>query len=325
MATCHGNKIHIVEYYCSTTDTSYRNNQTLTLYSPLDNNKLFLQTGFGNNKFNIVNDNKAKVEIAINNAFIGNSENKADEIDAFLCDTNDSKWKNIKTGNDFYALKGDLIYMDLDGNGDKNYLVLQQKNNLAKVITNYYLAQTPAAEEGAELGTFPDGSTGWLYAGSPLDIYLNTTWYNTLNDIAKSAILEEKVEQGIYTYSSSSGTAIATYEFEGWEGGNYTSIKLLSRTMVGNRKVYAMSINDVIEYTGKNKVNKADITKLAFGNLYQDIILRSSPKNTQNDSWSLAISPYNTAPLLANKSASATTPARAVFTIDLSKVPFTRA
>lgn len=96
------NKIHIVQYYSQSTDASYRNNQTLTLYSPLDNNKLFLQTGFGNNKFNIVNDNKAKVEIAINNAFIGNSENKADETDAYLYSTNDSKWKNIKDGNEWY-------------------------------------------------------------------------------------------------------------------------------------------------------------------------------------------------------------------------------
>ena len=88
-----------MEYYYYGTDATYRNNQTLTLYSPLDSNKLFLQTGFGNNKFNIVNDNKAKVEIAINNAFIGNSENKADETDAYLYSTADSKWKNIKTGN----------------------------------------------------------------------------------------------------------------------------------------------------------------------------------------------------------------------------------
>lgn len=93
------NKIHIVQYYSQATDATYRNNQTLTLYSPLDSNKLFLQTGFGNNKFNIVNDNKAKIEIAINNAFIGNSENKADETNAYLYSTNDSKWKNIKTGN----------------------------------------------------------------------------------------------------------------------------------------------------------------------------------------------------------------------------------
>lgn len=101
-AACLDNEIHIVEYYYTGSDTSYRNNQTLTLYSPLENNKLFLQTGFGNNKFNIVNDNKAKVEIAINNAFIGNSENKADETDAFLYSTNDSKWKNIKDGNEWY-------------------------------------------------------------------------------------------------------------------------------------------------------------------------------------------------------------------------------
>lgn len=97
-AACLNNEIHIIQYCYSGSDTTYRNNQTLTLYSPLDNNKLFLQTGFGNNKFNIINDNKAKVEIAINNAFIGNSENKADETNAYLYSTADSKWKNIKTG-----------------------------------------------------------------------------------------------------------------------------------------------------------------------------------------------------------------------------------
>lgn len=240
-----------------------------------------------------------------------------DEVDTIV----DKKLLNIINTNPNFLSKNDLIAMDLDGNGDKQYRILNKNGNFAKVITQYYLEETPVIEEGAELGTFQDGYTGWMYAGSPLDIYLNTTWYNTLNDTAKSAILEEEIKQGIYTYSSNVGTAKAIYEFESFAGEDYASIKLLDSTTVGNRKVYAMAISDVIEYVGKNKISLIDINKLTLGYPYnRGIVMRSSQPNTLKNLWRLSV---NLVPVLSNTSSN-TTFARAVFTIDLSKISFTK-
>ena len=248
------NKIHIVQYYSQSTDTSYRNNQTLTLYSPLDNNKLFLQTGFGNNKFNIINDKKAKVEIAINNAFIGNSENKADETSAFLYSTADSKWKNIKTGNGFYALKGDLISMDLDGNGDKQYRILKISGNKAECLA-MYTANADQQFNTTSKTTTMGSLTVQQYSGSDLDTYLNTTWYNTLNSAAKAAIVSKFITQDAWSTAPNSDTTNYNPIYTGTKGEsvpgttNYSIGKYANAELtVGNRNVYALGVQDIIDY-----------------------------------------------------------------------------
>lgn len=326
MATCHGNKIHIVEYYCNSTDTTYRNNQTLTLYSPLDNNKLFLQTGFGNNKFNIVNDNKAKIEIAINNAFIGNSENKADEIDAFLCDTNDSKWKNIKTGNDFYALKGDLINMDLDGNGYKQYRILKINGSKAMVLGMSDISTSQAYNTTSKTGTFTNGTTGQLYAGSDLDTYLNTTWYNTLTSAAKAAIVPESRTQYMYQYydePNTPNTPTYTYQYQyNWSDSDYENADLTDSIVIGNRNVFAIDLKDIYDYFGKVCITSNELMEL-WTNQTSALSIYwwlSSADTNKEDVYAIC-GPRGTSmtePITASVSV------RPAFTIDLSKISFAR-
>lgn len=341
-AACLNNEIHIVEYYYSGSDISYRNNQTLTLYSPLENNKLFLQTGFGNNKFNIVNDNKAKVEIDINNAFIGNSENKADETDAFLYSTTDSKWKNIKTGNGFYALKGDLINMDLDGNGDKQYRVLNINGNKAECLA-MYTANADQQFNATSKTTTMGSLTVQQYSGSDLDIYLNTTWYNTLNDTAKAAIISKFITQDAWSTAPNSDTTNYNPIYTGTKGEsvpgttNYSIGKYANAELtVGNRNVYALGVQDIIDYLSDEslRVDKTAILRNVniwkmFYNIETQPVeghrtfawLRSA--DARSDSRVIWLQDVNGGiqyrPVGGNYSG-----AIPAFTIDLSKIPFTR-
>ena len=320
------NKIHIVQSYSQSTDATYRNNQTLTLYSPLDNNKLFLQTGFGNNKFNIVNDNKAKVEIAINNAFIGNSENKADEADAFLYNTNDSNWKNIKTGNGFYALKGDLISMDLDGNGNKTYRVLKVDGSKAMALGMDDISNSRPYNATSKTGTFDNGNTGQLYAGSDLDTYLNTIWYNTLTSVAKAAIVPESRTQYMYQYydePNTPNTPTYTYQYQfNWKDSDYDNLNLIDSILVGDRNVFALDLKDIYNYFGKLCITSNELMKMW-----------TNQTTTVSHEWYLgfAVSNKENVYLITGNKGSfiSVLPTngssiRPAFTIDLSKISFTR-
>lgn len=323
-AACLDNEIHIVEYYYSGSDMSYRNNQTLTLYSPLENNKLFLQTGFGNNKFNIVNDNKAKVEIAINNAFIGNSENKADETDAYLY--NDTAWKNIKTGNQFYAVKGDLISMDLDGNGNKQYRVLKINGSKAMILGMSDISSSWPYNATSKTGTFTNGSTGQLYAGSDLDTYLNTTWYNTLTSAAKAAIVPEIRTQYLYQYydtPNTPNTPTYTYQYQfNWRDSDYDNQNLTDNVLVGSRNVFALDLKDIYDYFGKVCITSNELMELWTNQtsaLGHEWLLSFAISNRENV---YVISGFRGSfiSVLPTNGFSV----RPAFTIDLSKISFTR-
>ena len=320
------NKIHIVQYYAQSADTTYRNNQTLTLYSPLENNKLFLQTGFGNNKFNIVNDKKAKVEIAINNAFIGNSENKADEIDAYLY--SDSNWKNIKTGNEVYALKGNLISMDLDGNGDKQYRVLKINDSKAMVLGMSDISTSQAYNTTSKTGTFTNGTTGQLYAGSDLDTYLNTTWYNTLTAAAKAAIVPESRTQYIYQYydiPNTPNTPTYTYQYQySWSGSDYDNANLTDSISIGDRNVFALDLKDIFDYFGKVCITSNELMEL-WTNQTSAVTaklwwLSSAYVGVADFAWDVDGDNGD----LGYMDVTNARAVRPAFTIDLSKIPFTR-
>lgn len=318
------NKIHIVQYYSQSTDTSYRNNQTLTLYSPLDNNKLFLQTGFGNNKFNIVNDNKAKVEIAINNAFIGNSENKADETDAYLY--NDTAWKNIKTGNQFYAVKGDLINMDLDGNGNKQYRVLKINGSKAMILGMSDISSSRPYNTTSKTGTFANGSTGQLYAGSDLDTYLNTTWYNTLTSTAKAAIVPESRTQYMYQYydvPNTPNTPTYTYQYQfNWRDSDYDNFNLTDNILVGSRNVFALDVKDIYDYFNKVCITSNELMELwtnQTGAGGHEWLLSFAVSNRENV-YVISGTKGSFISVLPTNGSSV----RPALTIDLSKISFTR-
>lgn len=80
------------------------------------------------------------------------------------------------------ATKGNLINMNLDGNGNKTYRVLAMNGNVAKLLGMSDISTSQKYNATNKIGTFTNGTKGQPYVGSDLDTYLNTTWYNTLTD-----------------------------------------------------------------------------------------------------------------------------------------------
>lgn len=94
------------------------------------------------------------------------------------------------------------------------------------------------------------------YEGSDIDTYLNTTWYNTLTSATKAAIVPENVvcdawywgNAGDPDYTGTYGTAVPGT-------GNYTISKYAGGTLnIGNRNVFALGIQDVIDYLNDSSV-----------------------------------------------------------------------
>lgn len=139
--------------------------------------------------------------------------------------------------------KGDLIQMNLDGTS-RQYRVLRMDGSIAEVLTMWNLSTSIK---------FNSNNT---YSGSILDTYLNTTWYNTLSSDAKSAIVPKNITQdswhrgttGSPQYSGTYGnTAPGSTSYTiGKDSNNYRTI--------GSRCVYAISIQEVLDYLSDNSV-----------------------------------------------------------------------
>lgn len=139
--------------------------------------------------------------------------------------------------------KGDLIQMNLDGTS-RQYRVLRMDGSIAEVLTMWNLSTSIK---------FNNNNT---YSGSILDTYLNTTWYNTLSSDAKAAIVPKNITQdswhrgttGSPQYSGTYGnTAPGSTSYTiGKDSNNYRTI--------GSRCVYAISIQEVLDYLSDNSV-----------------------------------------------------------------------
>lgn len=139
--------------------------------------------------------------------------------------------------------KGDLIQMNLDGTS-RQYRVLRMDGSIAEVLTMWNLSTS-----------IKFNSTN-TYSGSILDTYLNTTWYNTLSSDAKAAIVPKNITQdswhrgttGSPQYSGTYGnTAPGSTSYTISKGSdNYRAI--------GSRYVYAISIQEILDYLSDNSV-----------------------------------------------------------------------
>ena len=151
--------------------------------------------------------------------------------------------------------KGSLVNLDLDGNGNKQYRVIKCNGNVAQVMAMY---DTLMSEWNAD--TSKTTTMGTLtvakYDGSDIDIYLNTTWYNTLTSTAKAAIVPENVlcdawywgNTGDPDYSGTYGNSVPGTS-------NYTISKYAGGTLnIGNRNVFALGVQDVVDYLNDSSI-----------------------------------------------------------------------
>lgn len=152
------------------------------------------------------------------------------------------------------AYNGDILSMDLDGNGAKQYRVLSMNGDVAKVMAMYdTLTSTWDAN-------YPTTTMGTLsvakYEGSTLDTYLNTTWYNTLTSATKAAIVPENVVcDAWYWDNTGDPDYTGTYGNSVPGTSNYTISKYAGGTLnIGNRNVFALGVQDIIDYLNDSSV-----------------------------------------------------------------------
>lgn len=224
--------------------------------------------------------------------------------------------------------KGDLINIDLDGNGNKTYRVLAMNGNVAKLLGMNDISTSQKYNATSKTGTFTNGTTGQLYAGSDLDTYLNTTWYNTLTSTVKAAIVPESRTQYMYKYydkPNTPNTPTYTYQYQyNWSDSDYDNVNLTDSILIGNRNIFALDLKDIFDYFGKVCITSNELMELwtnqtsAVSGKYW--WLSSAFADTPGGAWSVNGAYGN----LINRSVGNARAVRPAFQIDLSKIPFTK-
>lgn len=189
-----------------------------------------------------------------------------------------------------YPVKGDLIELDLDGQGAKDYRVLKISGSVAQVMAMY---DTLTSKYNSTNTTTTFGSTtAQKYAYSTLDTYLNTTWYNTLTSATKAAIVPENVVQHCYQYydePNTPDTPTYTYQYQyNWSDSDYENANDVGNVTVGNRNVFALDLKDIFDYFGKVCITSDELMTLFFNQttaVSKYLWLRSSRADLSSNAW----------------------------------------
>lgn len=218
---------------------------------------------------------------------------------------------NVEYTPPAFPSKGDLIAMNING-AEEKFRVLKINGGIAEVFGNLRSESTKFA------------SSGHVYAGSELDVSLNTDFYNTLTETAKAAIVDKTFQQDRWFIDSSEGNPV--YQATRERGTDYV-ISLSSATFGEpiTRHVYALSIQDVIDFLGATPEMTAADTVITSENLQQQLIfpLRVSTwLSSAIDDGTTQYGCYLLAPIaqFVKFKASQGFQVRPAFQIDLSKI-----
>lgn len=200
-------------------------------------------------------------------------------------------WESVRDMTPFEApAKGTIISMDLDGKGAKEYRIIKSSGEVAQVMAMY---DTLTSKYNNTSTTTTFGSTtAQKYADSTLDTYLNTTWYNTLKDNVKAAIVPENIVQHCYQYydqPNTPNTPTYTYQYQyNWSDSNYENANDVGNVTVGNRNVFALDLKDIFDYFGKVCITSNELMTLFFNQKTQAseyLWLRSSSVGFSHCAW----------------------------------------
>ena len=187
-------------------------------------------------------------------------------------------------------IKGDLINLDLDGQGVKQYRVLSMNGDVAKIMAMYDTL-TSAYNSTGTTTTF-GSTTAQKYADSTLDTYLNTTWYNTLKDNVKAAIVPENVVQYCYQYygkPNTPNTPTYTYQYQyNWSDSDYDNADNVGNVTVGDRNVFALDLKDIFDYFDKVCITSNELMTLFWNStakVSKYLWLRSSYAGNSGHAW----------------------------------------
>ena len=246
------------------------------------------------------------------------------------------EWRSNSNGSilSFSSIisKGSIVNLDLDGNGDKQYRVLKCNGNVAQIVAMYDTLTSVYNND-----TSYDATMGTLtvakYEGANIDTYLNTTWYNTLTSTAKTAIIPENVIcDAWYWGNSGDPDYTGTYGDSVPGTSNYTISKYTGGTLnIGERNVFALGVQDVIDYLDDSSIQVDATAILRNINIWKMfwndevshsdkyLWLRSSIAGDSSSAWcAIGETGYLTRGTLLS-----TFIIRPVLNLDLSKIPYT--
>ena len=230
--------------------------------------------------------------------------------------------------------KGSIVNLDLDGSGSKQYRVIKCKGNVAKVAAMYDTLKSKWNNDTSKTTTMGTLTVA-KYEGSDIDTYLNTTWYNTLTSATKAAIVSESVvydawywnNTGDPDYTGTYGTAVPGTS-------NYTISKYADGTLnISNRNVFALGVQDVIDYLNDSSVQVDTTAILRNVNIWKifwndevshsgkTLWLRSSRADYSSSAWIVDGNGGSLVSIGVNLSGVV----RPALNLDLSKISFTLA
>nr|DAH09446.1 MAG TPA: hypothetical protein [Caudoviricetes sp.] len=200
--------------------------------------------------------------------------------------------------------------------------------NVAKLLGMSDISTLQKYNATSKTGTFTNGTTGQSYAGSDLDTYLNTTWYNTLTSTVKAAIVPESRTQYMYQYydkPNTPNTPTYTYQYQyNWSDSDYENANLTDSILIGNRNIFVLDLKDIFDYFGKVCITSNELIELwtnqtsAVSGKYW--WLSSADADHPDGAW------YMTGALgsLTGGDVDNANAVRPAFNLDLSKINFTK-
>ena len=219
--------------------------------------------------------------------------------------------------------KGSLVKMNLDGI-ERQYRVLSVNGNVCKVL-GMWDDFTSKYNETSKTTNF-NGTTAQKYEGSTLDTYLNTTWYNTLSDTAKAAIIPENVVQYCYKYydePNTPNTPTYTYQYQyNWSNSDYENADNVGNVVVGSRNVFALDLKDIFDYIGKVCITSNELMTMFWNSTTQvskHLWLRSSFADYSDNTWVV----IGAGGILGRSDVNRSRVVRPALNLDMSKIQYT--
>ncbi len=228
--------------------------------------------------------------------------------------------------------KGDLITLDLQNLGTPaHYRILKINETIAEILAMEDLADNGQINvrqifsDNEATITFTDGREGAQYANSALDIYLNSTWYNTLSTSAKKAIVTVTLKQTMYGLNEPADSYYTQNEYGGDEE-DIEKLYIYGSANIGLRNIYVLGIEDIVKYIDNSEINcpSNDLSNMFFmtGSWPEFQLLRDAGSDYASQTWVISFSPQGN--VIGTTIADGSGHIRPAMTIDLSKISYTK-
>lgn len=166
----------------------------------------------------------------------------------------DSDFSNTITWfNPAVLAKGDIISFDAFGDGTSKRFRIIKINNGITTLMSLDDDITSIYNGSIILTQFDNGSNYLKYADSPLDIAMNTSYYNSLSAEVRAALVTTNKVQSCYsvlTWSADNPDDSAIVNVHRTNNNKYEPLQRITQKTIGDRNCFVLDLDDIIEYFG---------------------------------------------------------------------------